>query len=243
MKNGELVKYTGTSRVARIPDGVVRVGRSAFDRLDSLKYVIIPASTELLGLGAFSGCSGLTTVTIPAGVKKIEGDVFAYCDHLMEFTVDEDNVAFMARSGVLYDKTGLNLVSCPGGLPELVVPEDVTNICEYAMTGCCFSSVELPSNITNIGVSGQFSHCSNLCSITIPSGVEVLGIQEFYGCGELTTVRLSRGVKVIGILCFGECRKLKEITIPSSVTEIREGCVTAMLRHRRRGVLSPIRQR
>ena len=128
-------------------------------------------------------------------------------------------------------------------LPEIVIPENVTSIGEYAFYGCSsLTEVTIPQKVTSIK-RGVFSGCSGLTSINIPSGVTSIGESAFYGCssltevtipqkvtsinqsvfagcGGLTSINIPSGVTSIGYTAFKGCSKLTEITIPEAVTSI-----------------------
>jgi len=55
-----------------IPEGVVKIGESAFEWIDNLKSVNIPASIESIDYQAFYKCGNLETLTIPASLTKID---------------------------------------------------------------------------------------------------------------------------------------------------------------------------
>lgn len=67
-----------------IPDGVVRIGMSAFCGCEELTSVIIPEGVTSIGSNAFVYCSGLTSASIPQSVNLIEGAAFFCCDNLTE---------------------------------------------------------------------------------------------------------------------------------------------------------------
>ena len=56
IENGVLTKYTGSGGDVIIPEGVTKIGNSAF-----------------------YGCANLTSVTIPGSVKEIDKRVFQGC--------------------------------------------------------------------------------------------------------------------------------------------------------------------
>ena len=68
--------------------------------------------------------------------------------------------------------------------------------------------------------SSAFYGCSELTSITIPSGVTSIGDHAFYGCSGLTNFTIPFGVTSIGESAFDRCSGLTSLTIPSSVTSI-----------------------
>jgi len=54
-----------------IPEGVVKIGSSAFEYIDNLKSANIPASIEVIDNHAFAYCKNLETLTIPDSLTKI----------------------------------------------------------------------------------------------------------------------------------------------------------------------------
>ena len=76
--------------------------------------------------------------------------------------------------------------------------------------------------VTAISAQG-FLNCTNLTSITIPSGVTSIDSGAFKGCTSLTSITIAEGVTSIGNSAFSVCTSLTSITIPSSVKSIGSG--------------------
>ena len=83
------------------------------------------------------------------------------------------------------------------------------------------TSLTLPSGVTLIGYSA-FEGCSGLTSLDIPSGVTEIGGSAFEGCSGLTSLDIPSGVTSIGRSAFEGCSGLTSLDIPSGVTEIGE---------------------
>jgi hypothetical protein len=68
-----------------IPEGVTKIGNSAFSKCTELTAVTLPSTLQEIGDYAFSYCSALTTVTIPAALEYVRfgSNVFAGCDKLL----------------------------------------------------------------------------------------------------------------------------------------------------------------
>ena len=56
-----------------IPDGVTRIGNSAFSGCISIKEITIPDSVEYIGTNAFNNCNLLSSIYIPENVTTILG--------------------------------------------------------------------------------------------------------------------------------------------------------------------------
>lgn len=134
---------------------------------------------------------------------------------------------FVIENGVLTKYTG------SGG--NVVIPNGVTRIGDYAFWGCTdLTNVTLSNSITEIGW-GAFIECSSLTSITIPNSVTKIGSSVFDGCTNLKEINVNSGNpcysskdgimynknKTILICCPNG--KTYVSVIPNSVTKIGDG--------------------
>ena len=78
---------------------------------------------------------------------------------------------------------------------------------------------ETPYSVNAIG-DCAFYNCSNLTSITIPSGITSIGNSAFYGCSSLISATIPSGVTCIDHYAFLDCSSLNAVFIPKSVTSI-----------------------
>ena len=74
-------------------------------------------------------------------------------------------------------------------IPSRIKNKDVTKIQSCAFHGCSFSSVKIPSTITEIAGSA-FCRCSMLTNVTIPASVTLVNRYAFAWCSRLEEVRL-----------------------------------------------------
>lgn len=106
----------------------------------------------------------------------------------------------------------------PGG--DVVIPDSVTSIEEYAFYECAsVTSIKIPNSVTEIGWYA-FSGCTSLTSITIPDGVTSIDDYTFSCCTSLSSITIPDSVTSIGLYAFSGCTSLTSITIPDSVTSI-----------------------
>ena len=191
-KDGKTLEAVPRGRTSvTIPDSVTSIGYNAFDGCEGLKSVTIPDGVTEIGGDAFSGCAGLTSVTIPSGVRSIGDRAFSGCAGLTSLFVDEGNLRYMSRNGLLLSKDGKMLVAVPGGLTRVTIPSGVTRIGDSAFSGCAaLTSITIPEGVSSIGAYA-FSGCSGLTSVTIPSTVISIGgayssvSSAFSGCAGL----------------------------------------------------------
>lgn len=146
--------------------------------MNQLVSVSIPASVSSIGDYAFNGCSRLTSVYI--------SDLAAWC-----------NITFSGYTANPFTANGsVHLYLNGEEVTNLIIPDGVTNIKNYA-----------------------FDKCSSLRSVTIPNSVKDIGYSAFYGC-YMTEILLGDSVTNIGDYAFYNCIRISKLEIPNSVTNI-----------------------
>lgn len=179
---------------------VTSIGKSAFEESRSLTSITIPNSVKSIGSGAFESCYGLTAVNIT--------DLEAWCN--IDFESYNSNPLYFAQHLYLRGEE----------IKELVIPNSITTIGDYAFQGCSsLTSVTIPNSVTSIGV-GAFEWCKSLTSITIPNSVKSIGTEAFSICESLASIIIPNSITTIGKGVFNDCQSLTSITIPKSVTSI-----------------------
>ncbi len=206
-----------------IPNSVTSIGDYAFYDCSSLTSVTIPNSVTSIGISAFYGCNGLTSVTIGNSVTSIGNSAFSGCSGLTKVNITDIaawcNIAFGNETSNPLDYAKHLFVN-DVEVTDLVIPNSVTSIGDYAFYNCSsLTSVTIPNSVTSIGNSA-FDGCSGLTSVTIPNSVTSIGDYAFYDCSSLTSVTIGNSVTSIGRSAFSDCSSLTSVTIPSSVTSI-----------------------
>ena len=199
-----------------IPDSVTSIGGSAFYGCTSLTSVTIGDSVTTIGGYAFYGCTSLTSVTIGDSVTTIRSLAFRFCSCLKDVYYTGDIAGWC---GISFGDGEANPMYCADNLyidgklveGELVIPDSVTTIGEYAFLNCSkLRNIAIPDSVITIGDSA-FAGCTRLTSVTIGGSVNSIGKKAFYACSSLTSVTMGDSVTTIGSDAFGYCSGLKDV--------------------------------
>ncbi len=139
-----------------IPDGVTEIGYYAFAGCEKLTEVEIPASVIRIGQGAFGGCKNLVLEKFTTKGRTMGGDVFS------EVTIGEVEISesFELDSTYVFQFANVEKVSFETGITkipasalnncdtitEIIIPQSVTEIGNYAFAGCEKLTLIVPSD-------------------------------------------------------------------------------------------------
>ena len=186
-----------------------------------LLSVEIPNTVTTIEDGAFL-TNNLTHIDIPDSVTSLSGNAFN--DNQL---VDEDAFIYARKSGGGEDRT--RIVGYGGvNKTDVIVPEGVLIIDDYAFSSCGISKITLPDGLTTIG-SFAFS-LNNLTTLDIPNTVTSIGYGAINSNNfpEETAYLFARNsdgsIDDTILVSYGGRSEI--VTIPSTVITIKTRSVT-----------------
>lgn len=140
-----------------IPGGVAAIGGGAFSGCTELAAVQLSDGLETIGTSAFDGCKKLGVITIPSSVIDAGKSTFDGCTALSAIQVASGNTTYQSVDGVLYDRSGIELIRCPEGRKgTFEIPGGVGVIADWAFSGCAgLTGITIPEGVFYIG-TGAF---------------------------------------------------------------------------------------
>ncbi|SEH50582.1 Leucine rich repeat-containing protein [Ruminococcus flavefaciens] len=190
--------FSGNSKIISIDLGAVKkLGNSIFKDCSELKEITIPKTVVYGGSdkgGALKG-SSIEKVIFESGIQSIP-------DYICNGAELLDTVEF----------------------PTIKATKNGFTIGKYSFADTSLSSIELPENVTELG-EYAFQGCSILKNIILPESLKTISGFCFSGCESLTELKLGPNVTAIGEKMIEKCTKIKELTIPSSVDTFYTGAV------------------
>ena len=170
--------------------------------------VVIPADTREFAKSAFEGCKALKVLRFPKDFDfeylydnlnpyEMRDENELYYGKIDTFLIDsltdvyyEGSIAdWIKATGYLFFKENVK-IHCSDGdaapitpnMEKIVIPNEVTEIPDYAFFGYSCKEIEIPDSVTDIG---RFALCntSNLKTITLPAGLNDIGENAFQESG------------------------------------------------------------
>lgn len=221
-----------------IPDSVEYVDNDAFSNCRRLTTVVIGSSVRKIGECAFSRCRELTTVVIGSSVREIGEMAFISCEKLVHI-VNKSDTVFDFPPLVRGEVTGNSLREKPeyAALFEITADEnDFVNTIsvdengvetytvgdkKYLMGFLGEGDLDLTGyDYTDI-IPYAFAENDRITSIVLPGNAS-LPFGTFLLCQNLVSATLGEGMREIGGATFSYCTSLTSLSLPSTITAIRQ---------------------
>lgn len=133
-----------------IEDGIREIGAYTFSENNSINYVSLPATIEVIGNSAFWGCQWLKTIDIANGLKEIGEMVFTNCWNLISIVLPNT-----------VEKIGWGAFRSCSNLEDVKLSSSLTELPNSVFQNTRIKSLVLPSGLTKIGSLGT-CNCDSL---------------------------------------------------------------------------------
>ncbi len=229
-----LVRYHGSDAHVTVPDGVKRIGDSAFAGSRTLCSVTLPDGLERIEEHAFSSCRALENVRFPESLRIINNEAFRSCISLrnVEIRGALTQIGASAFSGcrsmteaVLdcpLEKIGYDAFYDCSSLTEITVGEG-----SYAFRSIDGILYDYDGKHLLLYPAGRTEP-----DFIVPDNTCTIGDSAFSGSEYLERVRLSSHITLIGSSAFRNCMKLREVIFPESLETIKncafQNCVSLL---------------
>ena len=206
-----LLRVLGNPEYLEVEDGVKAICDEAFQGLDNLHDVVLPASVVDLGTRAFASCRKLFKVTMP-GVEFIGKECFALCESLKEIILPE-------TLGKIWEGA---FAGCKA-LEEINIPSHLKIIDKSAFrnSGLKNLNIKISDDCKCWIFDRAFAGCKHLESIYLNKNVKILECMAFAGCTSLKTIEfenpsLTGSIGEINATMLIGCTSLEKIIVPKN---------------------------
>ncbi len=229
--------YNETIRSVVVPNGVTEIQQNAFYHCTGLEKVTLPDTVKFLRQDAFAGDTSLKEINLE-NVEVVGARAFQGCTKLDNLGTGKNaqgipmmpkcytvgTAGFMnCTSLTQLDLTMLRNASerafmgCTGLTTVVFDETGLTKLSEHIFDGCGLQNVTIYES--NIIPAYAFANNKNLQSVTLASGLELIGDNAFAGNVKLTEITLPDSAFTLGENVFGGCTLLSTVKLQEN-TEI-----------------------
>ena len=176
-----------------IPNNVTTIGSYAFSE-NKITSIVIPKSVNKVGYNAFY--DNLLNIDYEFQINNMEISLTQYIGTTQDVVIPESilglPVTSIADGRHIYNGQGTGVFSSQG-LTNVIIPNSITYIGDYAFAYNELSNITIPNSVTSIGSDAFFGNL--LTSIIIPDSVTTMGADAFYG-NSLTSITIGSSVNI-----------------------------------------------
>lgn len=246
-------RYCNSLKSITIPNSVKSIDRGAFFKCKGLTDIKLPDSLSTISQEMFYECTALESITIPAGVTHIGHHAFYWCsklktmtlhnkiEHIDEWAFSQTEISTFVLAMKNAEEACNNRVNkilhnigqqyatrkitiAGEKVRDLVVPNIVDSISDYAFAYSYIASVDIPNNLKRINPTA-FYKCPSLQSVCWNAldfeEVDTNTNAPFHKvASQIHTFKFGQDVKHIpAYLCY-DMKRLDSIVIPANVQSL-----------------------
>lgn len=197
----------------RFTAGFDRTWIQACPRLEEL---VLPGMLERVDAGVFEN-SGVKVLSVGINASEFAPGMFEK-GNLDRIEIDEDNPHFVTDGEAVLSRDGREYVALAVNCRSYEVPTGVEHIAKKSFQGMNdLEEVVLPEGLETIG---DYAFCRTaLAELEVPDSVTTIGEHAFFKAKALRRIQLGGGIVSIGVDAFTDTA-LEELRIPASIREL-----------------------
>ena len=196
-----------------------------FDGFYSLRFLVLPQTTEAIDDEGMSNLYYLENVTLPDGIRQVGRYAFSFCESMAGISLPNT-----------IDSIGDGAFSGCKSLQSLTLPTSIAYLPNAICNGCTsLQTIHIPSNVRFVKYPQYFGGCTQLTSFTVdadhPLYTAVDGAIYTRDLKTLVlwptgkdaggTATIPAGTEVLGVSSLFDSR-IKDISLPVSLKTIGE---------------------
>ena len=217
---GNYMFYDTRVQKVTFPANLKEIGHYAFVKSDIVS-VEIPEGVESIGRECFNGCESLQTASLPSTLAEVPAYSFFACTALKKVVL-KPGLKKIGKAAF----TPIDATSRKGSLVDVVLPDGLEEIEDFAFNCQLIKEVEIPSSVRRMGWN-TFKENRMLTSATFRNEMDTLPRGTFEMCASLTSVVLPKGLKVIGKSALAHTA-IKSFSVPEGVVVLDENAIEGM---------------